>query len=228
MILKKVSYLTIDALSERRERMESWLDTAQVPHNAREPFKGIDGAAYPTLDALLREAPAWMEGIRHSWMQRGDAAFQWGWHHLFQTIAKEPAGHCVLMLLDDAKPTRRWKDYIQLAAELPDFDIVQLLQWNPGDSDLHVERKRGDLRVCPQRPDFTYGTHFPGEHGMLVSPAGAYKCLTHIEQKPAVFLEGAFIDMPANWCILSPLPPLRPDWIYVEAYTSYREKVNNT
>ena len=219
--LVKVSYLSIDALVHRSVRMEGWLDAIGVPVSQRERFMGIDGADYLDVDALLKEAPAFFEVLRnHAWISRGTIAYYWGRYLLFDAVASMPAHTCAIVLDDDAQLLRPWNEYVQLAAELPAFEIVQLLQWGPSNPQ-HCETYEEEcvpylpvLQPCDGRSDFVVGTHYEGEMALLVTPVGARKLCTYYETHCGSPLEWAFLYEgltnrgSAPWHLLSPLSQL--------------------
>ena len=231
MILEGVRYLSINALYERVVRMEKNFGSANVPHSVRRRILGIDGAEFDSVDMLIDAGPAWLAPCRDSWMGRGSVAYQWGIQRLYAAIADLPYDdQCVLVLLDDAYLTRPWHEYVRLAAELPDFDIVQLYQWDPLETPerAHYLRVRADfapLEPCSERSDFTIGTHYPGEHATLVSVRGARWCCEQLERNPIQFLEWGIPMHGRPGRVLSPTVPLTDSWILVASEESYRADI---
>lgn len=238
MILEKVFYLNIDALSERRIPMERSFDRLGVPISCRERFLGIDGSAYDSVSAMLDDAPFWMEGVLGSWMGCGTAAYQWGIYRLYSWIASLSSGHCAILLLDDCHLTRPWYEYVQLAWELPLVDVVQLhaYDWRPlvassefGDRHLRWSQDYLPMRDCVERSDFVRNTHYPGAHALLVSSRGAQKCCNFIASNPTDVLDEEWGRLSAEWEILSPVSPSDDYWsVKVEDSISHRDVLDTS
>ena len=205
MILEKVIYLNIDELAHRKRLMEASFDTYGVPHTARERIAGVHGGDYASVDELLQNAPAWLQGTRNSWMGRGSIVCQWGFHKMYSAVAAFPsASQCALVLTDDVYVAKPWHEYVKLAHDLPDFDVVQLMHWDPTVAwdPLNMDFVRvyqdflpdlPETYPCSERPDFDVGTRFPGDHGLILSREGARLLCEHFEADPQCFAEWALL-----------------------------------
>ena len=206
MHLMKVVYLNIDALAHRIAPMEATFDKQGVPDDARERFLGIDGADYASVEALLLTAPAWLrQTVGHPIEDKqGSLAVHWSQHRLYASLAKRLRGdECALVLLDDTRMAASWNDFVQLTAELPPFDIVQLWPWDPmGPGDPNrpqyeaiFQKRMLAAVVCDVRPDFTEGTIYPGDNALIVTASGAQMICNHFETLPWEFLEWGLLLM---------------------------------
>ena len=218
MRLTKMVYLNVDSLPERAAWMEAGFNQIGVPADRWERFPGVDGADYPSYDALLADMPPFMSKVRGTWLegQRGTTALHYSHYLLYQSVAAVADDECVLVLHDDCRPCRPFNDYVQLAADLPNFDFVQLMRWEYAQGNLDEPHIRAMLsrvsempafRSCVVRPDFVYGTRGPGDQAMVCSAQGARKLCAFIEETPSFSIEHVFVDMSFEWRVLSPVSP---------------------
>lgn len=248
MKLARVSYLNIERLRRRALWMEECFEKYGVPVSVRNRFIGVDAADYTDVHSLVDDSLARgvsvLASVRGaSWLEKGTTAFVCGRYQQLASIAEMPEGTCALVLYDDALLMRPYADYERLASELPDFDIVQLSQWDYSREFVEDKSLSAELRAwmseratlvtllpgltqCVERADFAHGTRYPGDHAWLLSPAGARRCLEQMEAHPFSFLENVIVEKNTEWRILSPLPPRTLCWIWRVHEGSYRENLN--
>lgn len=211
MQLEKVVYLNIDVLPERVVAMEASFDACSVPLDCRERFIGIDARAYPSYAALLEAAPDIFQDSRlpdahpEHW-GAGNLAMSWGRYLLYQSLSELSSNACALVLHDNIHLVKQWHQYVQLAHDLREFDIVQLFHfdalsqpsikedmlWN----NLMYWRRLTPLRSVPNRPDFCVGMPEMGDAALLVSASGARKIAEHFEIAPDQALICKFMWIP--------------------------------
>lgn len=207
MMLERVIYLNIHSLYNRSVLMERNFNSVGVPHSCRERFIGIDGKKYADMESILEAAPDFFRRresrYRADWGP-GTLAQYWGMFRIYEGLASTmQAGSCALVLLDDAHLVAPWHEYVRLAWELPEFDLVQLFHWDPADDvdimqdpewyEVVQRRQSAVLEDVPGRPDFTSGTHYGGCHAWMVSPAGARKVFEMIQLQPYVSMESQIL-----------------------------------